>query len=126
MFVRAGNIVGKPGHQTPQSMFSQSAIGSDLAADDRHRRRNLRRAVDFQHILPRHRGRILRIVVIERPDAGESMDDIAKIAAAPAASFIMHASTAQMRRAGRQFNPRSIMDVEGDGCIGGARQSVAK
>jgi len=38
----------------------------------------------------------------------------------------MQAATAQMRRAGRQFNSRSIMDIEGDGCIGGARQSVAK
>jgi hypothetical protein len=46
--------------------------------------------------------------------------------AAPAASFIMHAATAQMRRAGRRFNSRSIMDIEGDGCIGGAGQSVAK
>jgi hypothetical protein len=38
----------------------------------------------------------------------------------------MQAATAQMRRAGRQFNSRSIMDIEGDGCIGGVGQSVAK
>jgi hypothetical protein len=33
--------------------------------------------VDDRHILPRHRGRILRIVVMDRSDAGESMDEIA-------------------------------------------------
>src|SRR6266481_3727778 len=38
----------------------------------------------------------------------------------------MHASSSQMRCAGRQLDPYPIMDIQGDGCTGGTRQSVAK
>jgi hypothetical protein len=42
-----------------------------------------------------------------------------------AASFIIHASPSQMRRAGRQLNRCSIMDIEGDGCtVGPDSQSL--
>jgi hypothetical protein len=58
------------------------ATGSPLTIDQRKGQRiYCSRAqgaiVDVRHILPRHRGRILRIVVMDRSDAGESMDDIA-------------------------------------------------
>jgi len=39
-------------------------------------------------------------------------------------SIVVHASS-QMRRAGRQINPCSIMDLKGDGCIGG-NQTVSR
>src|SRR5258708_19463592 len=38
----------------------------------------------------------------------------------------MHASPPRMRRSGRRLNRCSIMDIEGDGCIGRTRQSVAQ
>jgi hypothetical protein len=67
----------KPGSQALQRMFRQPAIGGDLAAEDRKQRRKLGCAVDLEDIVPRYCRRILRIIVIERPNTGESMNDIA-------------------------------------------------
>src|SRR2546422_8110462 len=67
----------KPGSQALQRMFRKPAIGGDLAAEDRKQRRKLGCAVDLEDIVPRHCRRILRIVVIERPNTGESMNNIA-------------------------------------------------
>src|SRR5581483_12431537 len=59
-------------------MFSQLAVGCDLAAKDRKQRRTFERTLDLENIVPRHRGGILGVVVVERPDAREGMHDLVR------------------------------------------------
>jgi hypothetical protein len=62
--------------ETLQRVLGQFPIGRDLAAEDRKHRRNFEPAVDLKYIVPGHRRRILGAIVIERPRAGEGMNNV--------------------------------------------------
>ena len=60
-----------------QRVLGELAEGGDLAAEDRQQRRLARRRVELENIVARHRAWVVGVVVVERPDTGEGIDDIA-------------------------------------------------
>ena len=57
-------------------MLGELAEGGDLAAEDRQQRRLPVWRVELENIVARHRARVVGVVVVERPDAGEAVHDI--------------------------------------------------
>src|SRR5262245_41153710 len=67
----------KPGFQTAERLLRKPAISRDLATEDRQQWGHLRRGVNLEDVVPRHRRGVRGIVVVERPNSGEGMEDLA-------------------------------------------------
>src|SRR5439155_26527261 len=65
------------GFELLEGVFGKLAVGGDLAAEHRQKRRLAGVAVDVQDIVAGNRGRIGGIIVIEGPDPGKGLHDIA-------------------------------------------------
>ena len=96
-------------------MLGQPAIGRDLAADDRQRRRSAGRRVEAQRVVARDGGRIGATVIVERPHPGvapadrRGVDRAREIAARRAAQ-VAHFFIAYLRRLRRRHRDVSGAD----------------
>src|ERR1019366_8632501 len=59
-------------------ILGQAPVGRYLAAENRKERRLPRRCVEIENVIARRGGRIFRVVVIERPHPGKTLDHIAR------------------------------------------------